>query len=75
MSTTATSIGEHDLVTLRNPVGGWPAGTRGAVVSVFPMHRWVEVVDESDDWGFTIISVPTDQLEVAWKSPRTADAD
>jgi hypothetical protein len=69
MSTTQTYIGEHDVVTFRNVVEGWPAGTRGAVISVFPTHRWVEVVDESDDWGFAIVSVPTEELELVWKSP------
>jgi hypothetical protein len=71
MNTTKTVIGEHDVVVLRNPVRGFPAGTRGAVVSMFPSHRWVEVVDESNDWEYGVISVPTDELELVWKNPRT----
>ena len=67
MSVTKTDIGEHDVVALRSPVEGFPAGTKGAVISMFPTHRWVEVADESDDWGFRTISVPTDQLELVWK--------
>jgi hypothetical protein len=31
---------------------------------------WAEVVDESSEWGYDIISVPTDELELVWKSPR-----
>jgi hypothetical protein len=75
MSITETVIGEHDVVILRIPVEAFPAGTRGAVVSMFPSHMWVEVVDKSDDWGFSIISVPTEELELVWKSPQAADAD
>lgn len=75
MSITESVIGEHDVVTLRNPVEGFPAGTRGAVVSMFPTRMWVEVADESDDWGFRIIFVPTDQLELVWKSVHTDTAD
>jgi hypothetical protein len=74
MSTTEMTIGEHDVVTLRTPVEDFPAGTRGAVVSMFPTHRWVEVADDSDEWGFRIISVPTEQLELVWKSPTSDTA-
>jgi hypothetical protein len=75
MSVTRTDIGEHDVVALRNPVEGFPAGTEGAVISMFPTHRWVEVEDESDDWGCRTISVPTEQLELVWKCPLGAGGD
>jgi hypothetical protein len=71
MSATKTVIGELDVVTLRNTVDDFPAGTRGTVVSMFPSRMWVEVVDESDEWRFGIISVPTDELELVWKNPRS----
>jgi hypothetical protein len=29
------AISEHDVVRLREPVGAWPAGTTGAVISVY----------------------------------------
>jgi hypothetical protein len=77
MSTTRTDIGEHDVVLLRNPVGGWPAGTRGAVVSMFPSHRWVEIVHE-DGEDFDIVSVRPEELELVRKNTRRdpeADAD
>jgi predicted SPOUT superfamily RNA methylase MTH1 len=75
MSIAKTVIGEHDVVTLRNPVEGFPAGTRGAVIVMSPKEIWVEVVDESDDWGYRTIFVPPDQLEVVWKSPHNAGGD
>lgn len=68
MSTTETSIGEHDVVTLRNPVDGWPAGTKGAVISVFSTHRWVEVADEEGKC-FDLVWAPTVELELVQKSP------
>jgi hypothetical protein len=75
MSITESVIGEHDVVTLRNPVEGVPAGTNGAVISTFPTRMWVEVADESDEWGFRIIFVPTDQLELVWKSDQGDSGD
>jgi hypothetical protein len=75
MSATQTIIGEHDVVTLRTPVDRWPSGTRGAVVSVFPSHMWVEIIDETDEWGFAIVSVPTEKLELVWKCPTAGSGE
>ena len=69
MTTTETVIGELDVVTLRNPVDGWPAGTRGVVVSVFPTNMWVEVADEQGE-EFDLVWVPPDELELVRKCPR-----
>jgi hypothetical protein len=69
MSTTQTIIDEHDVVTLSNPVDGWPAGTKGTVVSMFPSHRWVEIVHE-DGEDFDIVSVRPEELQLFWKRPR-----
>lgn len=69
MITTQTSIDEHDVVTLRKPVDGWPAGTRGTVIEMFPSHRWVEIVHENGE-DFDIVSVRPEELELVWKSPR-----
>jgi hypothetical protein len=68
MSTTHAVIGERDVVALRRPVGGWPAGTEGAAVSVFPLHRWVEVVDEAGV-EFDVLFVPAEQLDLVSKGP------
>lgn len=73
MSITESVIEEHDVVVLRSSVEGFPVGTRGAVVLMSPMRMGVEVVDESDDWGYRIIDVPAHQLELVWKSPQGAD--
>lgn len=66
MSTTPMIIGEHDVVALRNSVEGWPAGTKGAVVAIFPSDMWVEVVNESGDI-FDLVFVPPEQLDLVRK--------
>jgi hypothetical protein len=66
MSTTQTVIGEYDEVRLRAPYDGWPAGTRGIVVAVFPTHRWVEVADERGERD--LVWAPTDGLELVRKT-------
>lgn len=71
MSITQTFIGEYDVVALRNSVDGWPAGTEGTVVSMFPTHRWVEIVhDDGED--FDIVSVRPEDLKLVWKSPHSS---
>jgi hypothetical protein len=43
MATVKHAISEHDVVTLREPVGAWPAGTIGAVISVYDDAFLVEI--------------------------------
>lgn len=43
MTTVKHAISEHDVVVLREPVGAWPAGTTGAVVSVYDDTLLVEI--------------------------------
>ncbi|HLM86534.1 MAG TPA: hypothetical protein VK272_10155 [Solirubrobacteraceae bacterium] len=43
MATAKHAISEHDVVILREPVGAWPAGTVGAVVSVYDGTLLVEI--------------------------------
>ncbi len=43
MTSIKHAISEHDVVTLRERVGSWPAGTTGAVVSVYADALLVEV--------------------------------
>lgn len=77
MTTTKTAIGEHDMVTLRRSVDGWPGGTKGTVISVFPTHRWVEVGDGQGE-SLDIVSARPEELRLVWKAPdpdRAADVD
>ena len=43
MATVRHAISEHDVVMLREPVGAWPAGTTGAVISVYDDTLLVEI--------------------------------
>jgi len=63
MATAKHTISEHDVVVLREPVGAWPAGTSGAVVSVYGETVLVEITGPG---GKTVdtIQVPTARLDV-----------
>jgi hypothetical protein len=39
-------ISEHDYVELREAVGRWPAGTRGAVVDDYGRDKLIEIADD-----------------------------
>ncbi|MBN9624236.1 MAG: hypothetical protein J0H06_15025 [Actinobacteria bacterium] len=72
MSTIEAAIGEHDGVVLTTPVGRWPAGTRGTVVSDHPTFKVVEIVgiEESDEDMLEYLpEVPTQNLRLVWKCP------
>jgi exonuclease VII small subunit len=43
MATARHPISEHDVVVLRQPVGAWPAGTTGAVISDYGDTLLVEI--------------------------------
>lgn len=43
MASVKHAIAEHDVVVLREPVGAWPAGTTGAVISVYDDTLLVEI--------------------------------
>jgi hypothetical protein len=58
------AICEHDVVALREAVGSWPAGTRGAVVSVYDDALLVEIVG-SDGETLDTVQVPAEQLIVS----------
>lgn len=74
MSTIDSVIGEHDVVVLLNPVGRWPAGTEGTVISDHPDHKLVEmpgIEDSSDDEVFDFMpAVATEDLGLVSKSPH-----
>jgi hypothetical protein len=63
MATIKHAISEHDVVVLREPVGTWPAGTTGAVVSVYDDAMLVEISD-GDGKALDTIQVPTRQLSL-----------
>jgi hypothetical protein len=56
------AISEHDLVSLREPVRGWPEGSTGTVVSDYGDAVLVEF---SDSRGKTLdlVQVPVSKLE------------
>lgn len=58
---------EHDVVRILAPVGRWPAGTEGTVVSVHnPDFMMVEMPGEADSCLDLLVDVPTELLEVTW---------
>jgi hypothetical protein len=63
MATVRHAISEHDVVVLREPVGEWPAGTKGTAVSIYEDAALVEI---SDSHGKTldILQVPATVLEI-----------
>jgi hypothetical protein len=63
MATVKHSLSEHDVVVLLKPVGAWPVGTTGAVISVYDDTVLVEITGPG---GKTIdtIQVPAAQLDV-----------
>lgn len=63
VATVKHAISEHDVVVLREPVGVWPAGTSGAVVSIYDGMLLIELVGPG---GKTLdtIQVPAAQLDV-----------
>lgn len=63
MATVKHAISEHDVVVLRERVGAWPAGTTGAVVSVYDDALLVEIADP-DGKTLETVRVPASQLSV-----------
>ena len=63
MATVRHAISEHDVVVLREPIAGWPAGTTGAVISLYGDTVLVEIADPR---GRTLdtIRVPTATLDI-----------
>jgi hypothetical protein len=51
MAIAKQKIGEVDIVSFIEPVGDWPAGTRGTVVSDYGAEKMVEI---SNDRGETL---------------------
>jgi hypothetical protein len=72
MATVEHAIEEHDVVALREPVGIWPAGTTGTVVSLYEDAALVEVAEDDPPGSAldNLLPVPFEQLELRW-SHRT----
>jgi hypothetical protein len=68
MSSRKPDIAEHEVCTLRAPVGDWPAGTEGTAVGIYDDEVLLELsglpMEEALD---NLIFVPADKLEVIWR--------
>lgn len=58
---TAHAISEHDVVSLREEVHGWSAGTVGTVVSSYGETVLVEVAGEAGK-ALDFVRVPVSKL-------------
>lgn len=65
MATVKHRIGEVDVVELRDAVGKWPAGTRGAVID----HGEAKMVEIADERGVALdfLDVPESRLKLVTK--------
>jgi hypothetical protein len=63
MAIVRHEVSEHDVVVLCEPVGDWPAVTRGTAISVYDGSALVEI---SDSHGRTLdmVQVPAALLEI-----------
>lgn len=64
MATTKHAISEHDVVVLRAPVGAWPAGTTGAVISTYDDAVLVEIIGPG---GKTLDTIQVPAVHLALK--------
>jgi hypothetical protein len=62
-----------DVVELREPRGGQPAGAVGAVVELFPTEALVEVADEHGK-TLELLSVPYEALRIRESEPAARRA-
>jgi hypothetical protein len=72
MATVKHAIEEHDVVAMREPIGAWPAGTTGTVVSMYDDAALVEVGQDDPPESILdcLVPVPFEKLELRW-SHRT----
>jgi hypothetical protein len=76
MATIKHAIEEHDVVALRAPIGSWPAGTSGTVVSLCDRAALVEVAEDDPPGSAldNLLTVPFEELQLRW-SHRAGWAD
>lgn len=65
-------IEEHDVVRFLAPIGKWPVGTKGTVISVHPDAMLVEMNGEADSCLDLMVYAPIDLLEVTWSQALRA---
>ncbi len=63
MASVKHAISEHDTVVLQGPVGAWPAGTCGVVVSVYDDAVLVEIAGPGGETLGTV-SIAAEQLRI-----------
>ncbi len=63
MAITKRAIGEHDVVELIDPVGQWPTGKMGAVVSDYGDVKLVEIADNQGVM-LDLIQVPEARMKL-----------
>jgi len=66
MATLKQKIKELDYVELLDPVDGWAAGTRGAVVAEADQWKQVEIADEQGQM-LALLSVHEPRLKLITK--------
>lgn len=68
MATVKHTIAENDVVTLRERVGRWPAGTVGTAVSIYEDAALVEISEDGPPGrALDMLDVPIELLEVKWR--------
>jgi hypothetical protein len=66
---------EHDVVRFLAPIGRWPAGTEGTVISAARADvMLVEMNGEADSCLDLMVDAPVELLEVTWLQGVTAAA-
>ena len=66
MAAVGQKIREFDSVELLDPVGGWPAGTQGAVVDEIGESRQIEIADDRGQM-LDLVSVSESRLKLLSK--------
>jgi hypothetical protein len=69
MAVVKHSIQEHDVVALRERVGGWAAGTTGTAISIYDDAALVEVSDHETGEALDIFVVPAELLGIKHHYP------
>jgi hypothetical protein len=72
MATITHAIEENDVVALRVPIGAWPAGTSGTVVSLYDGAALVEVAEDDPPGSAldNLLTVAFEELELRWSHPH-----